>query len=324
MKLIMETWRRYINEEDDLSDEEIQQWRDRNITKGSGPQANISKTKQGGTPKYATHTAINQVESEFGAGIAQLVRDPDKWKDGSWLERNIGPLKGFGFFRAVYEIKGKPEYIFKVAKPNKRGQAGFTNEKEKKYFNKYPEFMPKVYLADDTITMGGGTPEREDFVDWLIVEKVKIPELDDYNKLILNAFPGFKKAIEYSKFLNVNSTLLVSPDEYLELTLKTIASSKELSDQSLTRFKEILKQEYKGSKMSFLSKGKTTPEKYADNVWDMINNDHMFTKFRAMISELKIQYWDIRVDNIGTRTGKEFLLIDIGIFKKRSGQFRRN
>ena len=312
MKLLMETWRRYINEEDDLSDEEIQQWRQKNIAKGSGPQAKISKGKQSDTPKYAVHTAINQVESEFGAGIAQLVRDPDKWQDGSWLERNIGPLKGFGFFRAVYEIKDKPEYLFKVSKPRIRVRASYTNEKEKRYFNKYPEFMPKVYLADDTNTAGG-----TNLVDWLVVEKVKIPGQSDYNKLILNVFPGFKKAIEYSKFLKVNSTELYSPEKFLELALKTIASTKKRSNRQLRLFKDALRRDYEGSKMTFLSKGKTTPEKYADNVWNMINNDRMFTKFRAMISELKIQYWDIRVDNVGTRTGKEFLLIDIGIMMKR-------
>lgn len=313
MKLLMEAWRRYINEEDDLSDEEIQQWRQKNIGKGSGPQANISKTKQGDTPKYAVHTAINQVESEFGTGIAQLVRDADKWKQRDWLINNIGPKIGSGFFRDVYEIKGRPEYLLKVSKPNKRVRAGYTNEKEKRYFNKYPEFMPKVYLADDTSPTGG-----VNLIDWLVVEKVHIPTLEaEYDELILNVFPGFKKAMEYSKFLNVNPQEMYSPEKYFGSALETISSTKKRSSQKLRLFKDALKRDYEGSKMTFLSKGKTTPEKYADNVWNMIDNDRMFTKFRAMISELKIQYWDIRLDNVGTRTGNEFLLIDIGIMMRR-------
>ena len=313
MKLLMETWRRYINEEDELSDDEIQQWRQKNISKGSGPQAKISKGKQSDTPKYAVHTAISQVESEFGAGIAELVRDSDKWKESDWLKNNVGPKIGSGFFRTVYEIKGRPEYLLKVSKPNKRVRAGYTNEKEKRYFNKYPEFMPKVYLADDTNPAGGAN-----LIDWLVVEKVNVPSLEaEYDELILNVFPGFKKAMEYSKFLNVKPKEMYSPAKYLEMALKTIASTKKRSNQQLMNFKRALMKDYEGSKMTFLSKGKTTPEKYADNVWNMIDNDRMFTKFRAMISELKIQYWDIRVDNVGTRTGKEFLLIDIGIMMKR-------
>ena len=154
---------------------------------------------------------VSYEEAEyFGKQFKELSEDPSKLFDAEWLNNNIGPVLGAGAFRVTHAIKGSKDMVFKRANKHFTIDASYMNSEEKRLFNQFPEYFPKVYLTSPTYTgeeleglrkklhFGMGTKKIEEhdaYVPWIIVEKVKPFQDYDYtewNNFLMNKYQSLK------------------------------------------------------------------------------------------------------------------------------------
>jgi len=309
MKLIMENFRKFINEARP-ADEELA-WKQRYRQKWK---------------EYERSGLSKKEEAEwYGSGIAQLIENPNLIKDDNWMNQKFN-LIGAGSYRKVYEIKEAPGFVLKAAKFDDdeytRKEASYSNAKEKAFFNKYPEFMPKVYLSSDTVQKKSVDDQRgglQEFVDWLIVEEVKVPDLDEYKNLVMTVFPSVKKIVDHANQIQIVQSTTGEPydpawvlRQFMDVYDARPAARKRRDSQLKYVIDEFERNWISSQQSRHISLGKAN--KYAKWALDTLRNDRKLKKFMRMTAELGVATWDIRAENIGTRTGKEFMLIDISIF----------
>jgi len=297
VKLIFESWRRFGETSDN---EKWDQW-NKSVQKPRIKDPNLKPTSA--LPRHVG----DQIKSFYGPAIAQLIKEPSLSQNESWLDAHFVKM-GKGIGRQAYAIKEAPELLLKVSHAHNHDYGAFTNEKEKEYFNKYPEFFPKVYITSKTYEKYNLAKEKEKFASWVVVEKVKIPNEDEYDAFILTAFPTVRKIWETFKEVGIVNDF------------RGFKDGKWHNGDSVDWdvFRPFLEGDKEPIEMlwekSLRAKQLYIKESFVDRIWKILGRDAKLTRLRSIISELGITAGDIRADNVGTRTGKEFLLIDIGIF----------
>ena len=153
-------------------------------------------------------------ERYFGNIVTQLRKNPELAVDSRWILTNpaVGKSLGSGYSRVVYSIPENKNLVIKFARGGQIKDGSFTNAQEIKYFNKYPDFFPRVYESDKTNwerqsvmlpskradNPGGtsGTAVKESpHALWLVVDKViPINDQAEYWKFIHKNFPQLVEA----------------------------------------------------------------------------------------------------------------------------------
>jgi len=262
----------------------------------------------------------------FGQAFKQLSDDPSKIFNSEWIEENIGPELGSGAFRNTYAIKGRDDIVFKVANQYNTGDASYMNSEEKRLFNQYPEYFPKVYLTSPSysgeefeemrkkLSFGAGFSkigEQSSYVPWIIVEKV-IPFNDDkyeeFNLFMMNKYNSLSKIYNVLWRSTLNSggsvNLLVTEfqqgihlQKFLRQYLRTVPN-KELANN----ITYVFLREYADARKLAI-----------DKITEFLNGASDLDRLRNFIKESTLGIDDIRPDNLGTDldTKSKLLFIDI-------------
>ena len=275
-------------------------------------------------------TFLKEVSKEevayFGQAFKQLLDDPSKIFNSEWIEENIGPEIGSGAFRNTHAIKGRDDLVFKVANRYNTGDASYMNSEEKRLFNQFPEYFPKVYLTSPSYSgeefeemrkklgFGPGLSnigEQSSYVPWIIIEKV-IPFNDDkyeqFNLFMMNKYDSLSKIynVLWKSILNSGGSVNLLMKEFQQGTylqkflrqyLRTVAN-KELANNLTYVF---LRQHQDARKLAI------------DKITEILNDAADLEKLRNFIKESTLGIDDIRPDNLGTDidTKSKLLFIDI-------------
>jgi len=296
-------------------------------------------------------TEITEEEASwFGPVISKLSENPDLAYDLEWIKENVGYPMGRGASRIVFgmhftsaAMSSYSDLVLKVARENAKQEGGFTNHQEKIWFNRYPEFFPRVWLTAEpqqdakahwNRAKGGYVDTEFTNTPWIIVDRVKvIKNFDEYRKIILKAFPIFKKATDYidSIVTSDKGHTLMKVEELFRLFIHTAVIDGPKPDwdmgptrreKKLTRLKDALKFLLRARKYgmnidtSQAQKPSISPESFADAVWNMLNEDYRLKRFRSLVADVGIDILDIGTGNVGTdiETESKFLIIDISKF----------
>ena len=262
-----------------------------------------------------------QEASYFGPAFTELEKNPQLAWNMNWRDNNIGKLLGTGYSRAAYEIAHAPELVWKVAHAYELKAGSFTNNEERKYFNKYPEFFPRVYL-----TGKANFPEEEDkdwltdelegtkgFVPWIVVEKVKVFDTaEEYEKVISNVFPVFDRITEKLKAFGFNpKEIMLGPLHRPVGDLgKQALFTKLIRDGNLEQIQKTFETIARNNYVTGLSL-----KDYMNEMTSLIVNSGPFTRLIELLQWTGADAGDIRVGNVATtKDYDKFIIIDISKF----------
>ena len=261
---------------------------------------------------------------------------------------------GHGYSRAVYGIPENKNLVIKLARAHKVKDGSFTNAQEVKYFNKYPEFFPRVYESDEgnwerqswSAPDGGVTVKEFPKALWLIVDKViPINDQTEYWDFIHKSFPQLVEAVG----LLVKSSGEVGPGKYSLTLMQGLMAlweimmesdwaegdtSRKNPEEAVTAIAQlILESKYWGLRktLSFVDKPDAnvmgSPDKEwllkrqdildeAKKIYSAVGKDTKLARLMKLCDEAGINSSDIRHENVGTdiATETKFILLDIGIF----------
>lgn len=136
----------------------------------------------------------------------------------AWCPRNIGMRLGSGATRAVFNLAGNNDLVFKVATDLEDGVK--TNLEEIKFFTEYgfqSNFFPRVYIHDP-----GG--------EWLVVEKL--------NLLIDNQMSMEEQYLQFEPYIGRNAKLLSNLPYFIRKFLEGQENQKEKLSILLSLSKE--------------------------------------------------------------------------------------
>ena len=272
--------------------------------------------------------------SYFGKEFEELMANPDLAKDKNWIANNMGKRLGGGYSRVAYELKNNPELVWKVAynssdHPDETSfaEGSYTNAQEAKYFNRYTDFFPKVYMTGEAIRgydpetgeLMGGTyeyPEQKDFIPWIIIDRVEVITNDrDYDALIHKVFPVMQQVVNKIKAAGVPMRKsMFASTKRSNIFIKTMRYG---------NYGEIYRYFHDsvlGHPRSPL--GDQQRQDFAYELTDMITKDYKMSRLLQLFQETGADAGDIRVGNVGTdlATGSKFIILDISKFLFQHGR----
>ena len=281
MKLLMESWRKFLNE-DMAFGEAFEKWL----------HGEIPDVFPGGQPRYDDRMDVD--EDEFGQG-------------GDCKPQSIDPkcLEDYGFekigegsFREVWELPDNPNYVMKTA-------TGFHGETPPQMeMNKaeadaivqtgYPELVPKVYdTADD--------------YRWIVVERVKPYSLDDdswvkdfFPELVIKNIPRRAAKQIHAQYSGDPTRLF---QDYLMMRRDRLKEGSQSPDPAFkSRERDIWVtnvDEFGG-------------EEAVRELDIRVDQNPLFTKLLDLVTEQELGIWDIRGGNVGRGIDGRFVLLDLG------------
>ena len=318
MKLLMESWRKFLNEVSNVPGG-VSMPSGRPSSRCPQGQQEIGAPSEHGEPRCVEVEPLTE-RMEFGENFEQWLHgeptedDLESDVNDQWFGRapfcepqSIDPdcLKKYGFrkigegsFRQVWALPDNPNYVMKTATGN------FQDSKTQTEMNKaeadalvqtgYPELVPKVYdTADD--------------YEWIVVEKVKPYSLRD------DSWVG---------------------DFFPELVIKNIP--RRVAKQIHTQYRgdpTRLFQDYLMMRRDRLKEGSQSPDPafksrerdiWVTNVDEFggeeavreldirVDQNPLFTKLLDLVTEQELGIWDIRGGNVGKGADGRFVLLDLG------------
>ena len=197
-----------------------------------------------------------------------------------------------------------------------------TNE-ERKYFNKYPEFFPRVYLSGkanfpeekDENWLTGEAGGTKGFVPWIVVDKVKVFDTaEEYEKVISNVFPVFDRIMEKLKVFGFDPKKAVPGSFHRPAGDFTKSSlfTRLIRDGNLEQMQKTIK----GIALnSYSSRSPVMVKDYMNEMTSLIANSGPFTRLIELLQTTGADAGDIRVGNIATtKDYDKFIIIDISKF----------
>ena len=290
-------------------------------------------------------TEISAPEAKwFGPAFQAIADDPSvlvsAWdkegkvimRDDGWILENIGPFIGSGYSRTAYGIKGRPDLVFKIAIAVASIDEGrYTNGEEKKMFNKYPEFFPRVWMTSEHVETSPhiramthsdkGKVAKADnlYIDWIIVDRVKQLDREGLDEILRKKFPILDQIIKETPWRGRRTSNRLglsplSPNFRASLFSRFLYSLE--SNNPYHRFGI-------GGLTSFLDKHLPQKEAQAiiQNIWDTMVKDHKLAKVFEVISAAGMRTDEVRVGNLGTdiATGTKLIFLDINRFLYKHG-----
>lgn len=270
----------------------------------------------------------------FGQEFEELMADPALAQDKTWIANNMGKRLGGGYSRVAYELKGNPELVWKTAynssdHPDETSfeEGSYTNAQEAKYFNRYPDFFPKVYMTGEatrgydpeTGELMGGTyeyPEEKAFMPWLIIDRVHVI-LDDgeYDALIHKVFPVMQQAVNKVKAAGVPiRTSMFASTKRSNFFIKTMRYG---NYEEIYRYFHDNVLNHPRSPLDDKQR-----EELAYEITDMITKDYKMSRLLQLFQETGADAGDIRIGNVGTdlATKSKFIILDISKFLFQHGR----
>jgi hypothetical protein len=290
----------------------------------------------------------------FGKGIAALIENPDMLyvvQNGEqvlnrpWLEANVGRRLGGGSFRDAYEILGRDDLILKISNRmddpspdagiDYSAEAELSNQNELDFFNRFPEFFPKVYAYERE---PDGSP-RLSLPRWLVIEKAKvITTWEEMGDQIKKVFPGIENAYNFlNLWFNISPIYHGVNDAIIEHDKKRIhlfnenyllqilfhAAIRGNNLQSGTLFEKLAGLKIWDEKgLTFEQKVEILERDVLSKLREIFLKDINIVKFNRVTKLLEnsgyfFDYNEIVVGNVGTDlNGEGFKLIDISLFDK--------
>jgi len=290
----------------------------------------------------------------FGKGITALIENPDMLyvvQNGEqvlnrpWLEANVGRRFGGGSFRDAYEILGRDDLILKIsnrmddpspdAGVDYSAEAEISNQNELDFFNRFPEFFPKVYAYERE---PDGSP-RLSLPRWLVIEKAKvITTWEEMGDQIKKVFPGIENAYNFlNLWFNISPIYSDASEEIIEHDKQRMNLSNEdiwlqilfhsairgNNLQSGTLFERLAGLKIWDEKgLTFDQKVEILERDVLSKLREMFSKDNNIIKFNRVTNLLKnsgyfFDYNEIVIGNVGTDlNGEGFKLIDISLFDK--------
>ena len=272
--------------------------------------------------QYITEVSKEEA-SYFGPAFTELEKNPQLAWSMNWRDDNIGKLLGTGYSRAAYEIAHAPELVWKVAHAYELRDGSFTNNEERKYFNKYPEFFPRVYLSGkanfpeekDENWLTGEAGGTKGFVPWIVVDKVKVFDTaEEYEKVISNVFPVFDRIMEKLKVFGFDPKKAVPGSFHRPAGdfAKSSLFTRLIRDGNLEQMQKTIK----GIALnSYSSRSPVMVKDYMNEMTSLIANSGPFTRLIELLQTTGADAGDIRVGNIATtKDYDKFIIIDISKF----------
>ena len=290
----------------------------------------------------------------FGKGIAALIENPDMLyvvQNGEqvlnrpWLEANVGRRLGGGSFRDAYEILGRDDLILKISNRmddpspdagiDYSAEAELSNQNELDFFNRFPNFFPKVYAYERE---PDGSP-RLSLPRWLVIEKAKvITTWEEMGDQIKKVFPGIENAYNFlNLWFNISPIYHGVNDAIIEHDKKRIhlfnenyllqilfhAAIRGNNLQSGTLFERLAGLKIWDEKgLTFEQKVEILERDVLSKLREIFSKDFNIVRFNRVTNLLKnsgyfFDYNEIVVGNVGTDlNGEGFKLIDISLFDK--------
>ena len=290
----------------------------------------------------------------FGKGITALIENPDMLyvvQDGEqvlnrpWLEKNVGRRFGGGSFRDAYEIAGSDDLILKISNRmddpspdagiDYSAESEISNQNELYFFNRFPEFFPKVYAYERE---PDGSP-RLSLPRWLVIEKAKvITTWEEMGDQIKKVFPGIENAYNFlNLWFNISPIYHGVSDTIIEHDKKRIhlfnenyllqilfhAAIRGNNLQSGTLFERLAGLKIWDEKgLTFEQKVEILERDVLSKLREIFSKDFNIVRFNRVTNLLKnsgyfFDYNEIVVGNVGTDlNGEGFKLIDISLFDK--------
>ena len=290
----------------------------------------------------------------FGKGITALIENPDMLyvvQNGEqvlnrpWLEKNVGRRFGGGSFRDAYEILGRDDLILKISNrmddPSPKAgieysaESELSNQSELDFFNRFPDFFPKVYAYERE---PDGSP-RLSLPRWLVIEKAKvITTWEEMGDQIKKVFPGIENAYNFlNLWFNISPIYHGVSDAIIEHDKKRIhlfnenyllqilfhAAIRGNKLQSGTLFERLAGLKIWDEKgLTFEQRFEILERDVLSKLREIFSKDFNIVRFNRVTNILKnsgyfFDYNEIVVGNVGTDlNGEGFKLIDISLFDK--------
>jgi len=290
----------------------------------------------------------------FGKGITALIENPDMLyvvQNGEqvlnrpWLEANVGRRFGGGSFRDAYEIAGSNDLILKISNRmddpspdagiDYSAESEISNQNELDFFNRFPEFFPKVYAYERE---PDGSP-RLSLPRWLVIEKANvITTWEEMGEQIKKVFPGTGDAYNFLNlwfkispiYSNASDAIiehdkkrmnLSNEDIWLQILFHSAIRGNNL--QSGTLFERLAGLKIWDEKgLTFEQKSEILERDVLSKLREIFSKDINIVKFNRLAKLLEnsgyfFDYNEIVPGNIGTDlNGEGFKLIDISLFDK--------
>ena len=269
--------------------------------------------------------------SYFGKEFEELMANPDLALDKDWIAKNMGKRLGGGYSRVAYELKDNPNLVWKTAFRTEGDtnfeEGSYTNAQEAKYFNRYPDFFPRVYLTGEKTPgydpetgelMGSAWdyPVKKDFIPWIIIDKVKvINDATEYDDLIRKIFPVMQQVVDKIEAAGVPMRK--------SMFAKTKQSAVFVKTMRYGNYEEI----YRYVHNSLLNHPRSPlsdaqREEFAYELTDMITKDYKMARLLQLFQETGADAGDIRPGNVGTdfATESKFIILDISKFLLQHGR----
>ena len=273
MKLLMESWRKFLNERMEFG-EGFERW-----IHGE-PEEEPTRGPM----------SMDVDDDEFG----QAPHCKPQSIDPECLEEYGFEKIGEGSFREVWALPDNPNYVMKTA------TGGFEDSKTQAEMNKaeadaivqtgYPELVPKVY---DT---------AKDY-RWIVVERVAVFPLHD-ETWVEEFFP---EIVEIMNETRADMRYQGQPtklfQDYLMIRREELKGGSQSPDPAFkSREKDIWAADVE-------ELGGISVKKQLD---ERMNQNPLFTKLLELVTEQELGIWDIRGGNVGQGMDGRFVLLDLG------------
>ena len=275
MKLLMESWRKFLNEGMAFG-EGFERWLHGEPEEDPirGPMSMDVDDEEFGQAPYCKPQSI----------------------DPQCLEEYGFEKIGEGSFREVWALPDNPNYVMKTA------TGGFKDSKAQAEMNKaeadvivqtgYPELIPKVY---DT---------AKDY-RWIVVERVKPYPLHD-DSWVEDFFPELVKIIEETGSSAIQR-YHGEPTKFFQDYLMLRRDELKVGSQSPDPAFEPRETDLWSGSVTELGGPKIKKE-----LDERMNQNPLFTKLLELVTEQELGIWDIRGGNVGKGIDGRFVLLDLG------------
>ena len=277
-------------------------------------------------------TEVSAAEAKwFGPAFQAIADDPSVLAYPEWIEENIGPFLGAGYSRSAYAMKSHPNLVFKIA-DNMVDEGRYTNGEEKKMFNKYPEFFPRVWMTSEHMDLDphirSKTAARVDgrirdkipkpdnaYLDWIIVDRVKTFDRGELDEFLGKNFPIFDQVIEEMPWRkSSDGGVGVPPNIRVRLLTKFLYSL----EVNIPTHRHGL-----GGIAPWLNRelSLTVVDRVVEKAWNMMIKDPKLIKISEIVTAADMRTDEIRSDNVGTdmATGTKLIFLDINKFLYKQG-----
>ena len=283
-------------------------------------------------------TEISPAEAKwFGPAFQAIADDPkvlvsaagkEVMNNDVWIEENIGPWLGTGYSRSAFAMKDHPDLVFKIA-DDQVDDGRYTNGEEKKFFNKYPEFFPRVWMTSEHMEIqphmrAGGDPRKDNlYLDWIIVDRVRPLERDEINEFLEKKFPVLKHAINEMPWRKPSqgSHHLGGPPVNIATKIFTKFLYSLEVGKPTHRFGLGGIRPYLNRELSI-----RVADKVIEKLHGILIKDAGLAKLSEVVDAVGMRTDEIRYGNIGTdiKTGTKLIFLDINRFLYSHGKESKN